>query len=281
MHKSKFWLCLGTAAMTVSVFIFMAACHKPITATEDTSYATDQATSEKSFEDAQTIGDQAATTTGNMAFRTTATTASGCATVTHSASTSGTYSGDSVITIDFGATNCLCSDGRYRKGQIIIYYSGRYADSGSTHTITFNNYYQNDNQVTGTKTVTNMGHNSLGQTYFDVTINGSIILANGAGTLSAVWSRTRTWVTEGTPNVYNITGTGTLTRANGTTVGVSIPAATPLVIASNCRWIESGTIVYTLPSGLARTLNYGNTPVCDAEAQLTLPNGTTYNITLR
>jgi hypothetical protein len=281
MRKSSFLLLLSTASIALSV-IFMAACHKSSTTAEDMGYTTDQSTAEKSFEDAQTAADQASTTpTGSMNFRTTATTSSPCATVTHSVTTTAPYAGDSVIIIDFGTSDCLCNDLSYRRGQIIIYYSGLYAATGSTHTITFNNFYQNDNQVTGTKTVTNMGTNGSGQIYFDVTINGSVILANGAGTVSAVWNRVRTWITQGSPNVYEISGSGTLTRANGTTVGVNIPTATPLVVASNCRYIEAGTVVYTLPSGLTRSLNYGNTAVCDDEAVLTLPNGKTYPITLR
>jgi len=274
MTKSKFMACVATAAITVSALTFMAACHKTKTASEDTGYASDQAVSEKSFEDAQTVADQGATTVGSsLNYRTTG---SGCATITRAFT-----AGDSVITIDFGTSDCLCHDGSYRRGQIIVTYAGAYATTGSTHTITFNNFYQNDNQITGTKTVTNMGQNSLGQTYFNVTINGSVILANGEGTLSAVWNRTRTWVSQGTPNVYNIYGTGTLTRANGTQVSVAITSAAPLVVSSDCRWIEAGTVTYTLPSGLTRTLNYGNTAVCDDEAVLTLPSGATYNITLK
>jgi len=275
MHKSKLLLCLAVA-VTFSIGVFMAACHKTTTATEDTGYATDQATTEKTFADVQTVSDEAATVNGNMAYRTTATTGSGCATVTHSVS--GT---DSVITIDFGTMDCLCKDGSYRRGQIIVTYSGKYAADGSVHTITFNNFYQNDNQVTGTKTVTNMGTNTAGQIYFDVTINGSIILANSAGTLSASWTRVRTWITHGTPNVYEISGSGTLTRANGTTVGVSIAASAPLVVSSDCKWIEEGTVVYTLPNGLTRTLNYGNTASCDDEATLTLSNGKVKTITMK
>lgn len=274
MQKSKLMLCLSTVAITLSVFVFTAACHKTSTSTnEDTTPATDYSVAEKTFNDVQTVSDQAATVNGNMAFRTTATTGSGCATVTHS------FNGtDSVLTIDFGSTDCLCHDGSYRRGQIIVTYTGHYADSGSVHNITFNNFFHNDNQVTGTKTVTNMGHNSSGQIYFDVTINCSIIKANGE-THTANWNRVRTWVTQGTPNVYQITGSGTLVRPNGKTVSINI--TTPLVVASGCRWIEAGTLVYTLPNGLNRTLNYGNTPVCDDLAQLTLPNGTTQNITLK
>jgi len=283
MRKSKFRLFIGTASLTLGVLI-MAACHKnstTSTTTTDTGFATDQSTSEKSFEDAQTAADQASVTpNGNMSFRGTATTSSECATVTHSIATTGTYAGDSLITIDFGSTDCTCLDGSVRRGQILVYYSGRYADSGSTHTITFNNFFQNDNQVTGTKTVTNMGTNSMGQTYFDVTINGNVILASGAGTLGASWTRVRTWTEKGSPNVYQVTGSGTLTRANGSVVGVTIPTTTPLVFASNCRWIEAGTVNYALASGLTASLNYGNTANCDDAAVLTY-NGRTYDITLR
>lgn len=263
----------GTAFIAISSLLALAACHKPIKAvSEDNSYATDYSTAEKTFNDVQTVSDQAASVSGTMAYRTTATTGSGCATVTH------TFNGtDSVLTIDFGTSNCLCHDGSYRRGQIIVTYSGHYADSGSVHNVTFNNFFHNDNEVKGTKTVTNMGHNSLGQLYFNIYINGSIVKANGE-THTATWNRVRTWVTQGTPNVYQITGSGTLVRPNGKTVGVSITY--PLIIASDCRWIEAGTIVHTLPSGLTRTVNYGTTPACDNEAIITLPNGSSHIITL-
>ena len=277
MRRSKISLYLNVAAIVFAMSVFALGCKKAsTTTTEDTSYASDHATTEKSFSDVESVADEASTKSGSMAYRTTATTSSPCANVTRTVS-----GGDSVLTIDFGSSDCLCNDGTYRRGQIIVTYSGHYVDSASTHAITFNNFFENDNQITGTKTVTNMGHNSAGQLYFDVTINGSVILANSAGTISASWTRVRTWITQGTPNVYEITGSGTLTRANGTNVTVTIPAATPLVVASNCRWIESGTVDYLLPSGLTRTMNFGNAPVCDDEAQLTLPNGKTYNITMK
>lgn len=281
MRKSKLVLLLSTASITLSV-IFMAACHKSSNATTDTGFSTDQSTADKSFEDAQTASDQAAgTPTGSMNFRTTATTAGPCAQVSHYVDSiaSDTYYRDSVIAINFGTTDCTCLDGSVRRGEIIVYYTGPYRDSGTKIYITFNNFYQNDNKVTGLKTVQNMGTNSSGQTYFNVTVNGSVTLATG-GTITASWNRVRTWVTQGTPNVYQITGTGTITRANGTVVTAIIPTTTPLVFYSNCRWIEAGTINYTLPSGLTASMNYGNTANCDDQAILTY-NGRTYNITLR
>ena len=277
MHTPKFYFSAGAAAIIIAVFIFTAACHKSSQpAIEDIGYASDQATTEQTFSDVQTIADQASTVNSGstLAYRTTATTGSGCATVTRSTGT---------ITIDFGNADCLCHDGRLRRGQIIVTYTGNYADSGSVHTITFNNFYQNDNKVTGSKTVTNMGTNSSGQPYFDVQINGAVTLSGG-GTISATWARVRTW-TQGydTPNditddVYQVTGSGNMTRANGQLVNINISA--PLIAAISCRWIEAGSVTCTLPGGLTRVLNYGDTPDCDDLATLTLANGTTHNITL-
>jgi hypothetical protein len=260
----------------VACMLSISSCRKTPVATEDTGYASDHAVTEQTFNDVQSVADQASTTTGSMTFRTTATTSGPCANVTHS--------GDSII-IDFGSSDCLCRDGRLRRGRIIVTYTGRYADSGSTHTITFDNYYQNDNKVTGTKTVTNMGHNSSGFPWFSISINGAIT-RSGGGTISVVWTRTRTWtagyttLSDLSDDVYQITGTGSLTRANGSVVGLSIPSSAPLVVALNCHWIEAGSVDYTLPGGLTRTLDYGDTPNCDNQATLKLPSGKTYNITL-
>ncbi len=286
MFRSKLSLCLATGALTIGSFLVVVSCNKkdknanPTTTTEDNGYATEHAAAEKSFDDAQTIADQSANVvSGSLGYKTTALTTGGCATVTHSAT------GDTT-TVDFGTVNCLCHDGRNRRGKIIITKTGPYTTTGTVKTITFDNYYQNDNQITGTKTVTNMGLNSSSQPYFNVTVNGSVILASGAGTISTNWNRVRTWTagsatpTDYTDDVYSISGSGTFTRPSGAVVNVNISTATPLVVAFGCRWIEAGTIVYTLPSGLTRTINYGTTPACDATATLTTPAGATYTITM-
>ena len=276
MRRSPFFICLGTSIVTTAVFIFTAACHK--STINDNGYASEQATTEKTFNDVESISDQASTLSSgsHMAYRTTGTTSLGCATVTRS--------GDSII-IDFGSNNCTCLDGRARRGKIIVTYTGIYADSGSTHTITFDNFYQNNNKVTGTKTVTNIGHNASGQPVFNVSVNGSVTLSGG-GTISSVWTRVRTWISgystplDFTDDIYSISGSGTLIRANGAHVAVDIPVNTPLVIAAGCRYIEAGTITFTLANGKTNSLNYGDTPLCDNTAQLTTSNGTVYNIVL-
>jgi len=278
MRKMKISYYLGVAALAVGSMVFMAACHKKDTntATEDTGYASDHMLAEKSYSDVQSITDQAANTASGstLSYRLTS---SACATVTHT--------GDSII-VDFSSTDCLCNDGRTRRGKIIcVYTGGAYADSGSVHYITFDNYYQDDNNIAGTKTVTNLGHNSAGQPIFNVVIAGTITKASG-GVITANWTRLRTWTagyltpTDHTDDAYSISGTGTIVRATGATVAVSIPTTAPLQVAYGCRWIEAGTINYTLPSGLTRSINFGNTPVCNNTATITLPSGATYNITM-
>ena len=285
MFQSKLSLTLGITALALSSVFIVASCNKKDkdnnTTTEDNGYANEQTVAEKSFDDAQSIADRANSVTsgGNLGFKGTELTAGSCATVTRSA-------GGDTITVDFGTVNCMCHDGRNRRGKIIITKTGPYADSGTIKTITFSNFYQNDNQVTGTKTVQNMGLNSSGQPYFNITINGSVILSGGRGTVTTSWTRVRTWtagyttLTDWTDDVYSITGSGTMTRPSGAIVNINIATSTPLVVAYGCRWIESGTIVYTLPSALTRTINFGTTPVCDDQAILTTPSGATYTITM-
>jgi len=279
MFQSKLSFYVGALALTAGSVAFLASCgkNKKVDTTEDTGYASDHSTAEKSFNDAESISDQASTVTSGstLGYKTTELT-SACASVTR---TTGS------IVVDFGTTNCLCNDGRLRRGKILISYTGNYSDSGSVRTITFENYYQNDNNVAGTKTVTNMGHNSLGQPYFNVTVNGTVTLASG-GTVSTNWTRVRTWtdgyntLTDFTDDKYTVSGTGTLTRASGAVVNIAIPTTTPLVFAAGCRWIEAGVLTFTMPSGLTRSINYGNTATCDNQAVLTLPSGATYTITM-
>ena len=73
-----------------------------------------------------------------------------------------------VLTIDFGSANTLCFDGKYRRGKVIVSFTGLYKDSGSNHTITFDNYYVNDYKVDGNVAVVNNGRNEAGNLNFSV-----------------------------------------------------------------------------------------------------------------
>ena len=260
--------------------IFITSCRKNEDKDNDTAVAGDHSLAESAFNDVNNIADEAASgslssyltpnNTDEKAFF------SACATITNDTTVT-----PKMLTIDFGATNCLCSDGRNRRGKINVAYTGQYRDSASTHTITFTNYFVNDNQLTGTKTVTNNGHNAAGHLVYTIQVNGSVIKANGGGTVSWTSSRQRTWFAgESTPawnaDSYYITGTGNGTSAAGNFFTANIVQA--LRRDMSCRNIVAGQLAIT-PNGKAtRYINFG-TGTCDNDATVTI-NGNVYNITL-
>jgi hypothetical protein len=171
-----------------------------------------------------------------------------------------------IITIDFGSSNCMCADGKNRRGKVIINYTGRYKDAGSVHTITFDNYYVNDNKIEGTKTVTNMGMNTDGNYYYTISVTGNIIKADGSGTISWVSNRVRTWLNGySTPtradDKYSITGDASGTTAGGDAFTATISSA--LTIDMSCvHKITAGSIIFSKIGGIDRSINFG-TGTCD------------------
>ncbi len=247
----------------------------------DTSSASDNALAEGTYNDVNNIADEASTGSLSSYFITNISeeksALSTCAVITNDTTVS-----PRILTIDFGATNCLCGDGRNRRGKINVSYTGRYRDSASTHTITFTNYYVNDNQILGTKTVTNNGHNSSGNLSYSIVVNGQIIKASGGGTITWTSTRTREWIVgELTPiwsdDVYLITGSANGTNAAGVSFNMAITSALRKEIG--CRHFVSGSLTLT-PSGKpTRYVDFG-TGACDDQATVTI-NGNVYNITLR
>lgn len=250
----------------------------------DTSSSGDNAFAEATYNDVTNIADEAGISGSLSNYRlgegdgllTT------CATVSFD-SLNG--SDQDTIHINFGSTNCTCNDGRERRGEILVYYMGAYRDSASTHTITFNNYYVNDNQVLGTKTVTNLGHNSAGHLVYDINVNGQIILANNGGTVTWNSQRQREWIQgESTlawsDDIYSITGSASGTNADGHNFTAQITSALIRNMALGCRrHFTQGTAVLTPDNKPARTIDFG-TGACDDIATVTI-NNHTYTIHLR
>jgi hypothetical protein len=275
MYTKK--ISLFIAGSMVCTALLFSACKKDSTATDsDTESAQDNALAESSFNDITTITDQAAYS-GSVNMRVAGSAAadkedgslgSGCATVSID-----TVSTPHIITVDFGITNCLCNDGRYRRGKIMASFTGRYKDAGTVISISFSNYFVNNNQLTGTKKITNNGLNASGNLVYTIEVNGSVIKANGAGTATWVSTRQREWVAgASTPlllsdDVYSITGTASGTTAKGKSYTIAITKA--LVRKMSCRWFESGVLDVTPQGKPTRTLDYGNTG-CDANATVTI-----------
>ena len=271
--KTTRFLFIGATAILVSGMVFVS-CKKENTKKNDTSdieIAESSTLAESDYNDVAILVDQAGMS-GSVDYRMANGAAnlsqegglgSSCATVSLD-----TVSNTHTIVIDFGATDCLCNDGRYRKGKILASFTGHYRDQGTVIAITFDNYFVNSNQVKGTKTLTNMGHNQAGHLVYNIQVDGQIIKANNGGTLTWTSTRQREW-TAGENTVtwaddeYSITGTASGTTVSGSAYSITITQ--PLVRKLSCRWFESGAFSVT-PEGLrARSLDFGSTG-CDANA---------------
>jgi len=201
----------------------------------------------------------------------------GCFTRTYDAATR-------TLTLDFGPTNCLCADGRYRRGQITAVFSGPYRQAGAVVTINRSNYFVNDNQHLGTRVITNLGGGS-----FDLDVqNASIIFANNGGTTA--WSSQRRYTRTagfGTPTIlddaYSITGALTGTNRRGVTYTATIKSPLLKKFALGCaRHFVAGTIEFTNSKTQTLLLNYdpSGTAACDNIATVTI-NGRTRTIYLK
>jgi hypothetical protein len=187
------------------------------------------------------------------------------------------------ITIDFGTTDCLCKDGRTRRGVINIAYTGRYKVPGSVITTTLNNYYVNGIKVEGTKTVT---HRENQSGTFDVSVKGGkLTFADGSFT---TWtsSLTRTF-SEGfsTPqlndDVYTISGT----TSGKSRAGVDFYTTLTNVVVKFACWRTSrlfpvsGSKTLTTTNGTVR-IDFGNGE-CGRSVTVTNNKGRTFNVNLR
>jgi len=276
-------LTLGIAIVAIAFTSILSSCKKKTKeeTDSDTSSASDQSLASTSVNDLTSISDEAGRSGSLSSFKTSESSAilSTCATITFD-----TLAAAKTITVNFGATNCLCNDGRYRRGNIKMNFTGKYRDSLTVITITPLNYFVNDNQLTGSKTITNKGHNAAHHLVYEINANMTIIKASGAGTISWTSIRQREWTTGETTiswldDTYSITGNASGTTANGNTFTSII--TTPLIrnMAAGCRRHFTAGVLEHTPGGKAtRIIDFGSGS-CDDQATVTI-NGHVYTITL-
>lgn len=186
--------------------------------------------------------------------------------------------------IDYGngiPDDCI-SYGNKKRGKIIVTYTGKYRDSLSVMTATFDDYHINNNLVQGERIVTNQGRNSSGKMWFIIEVNNaSINTLNGA--INWESERVREWISGNATygviedDQYKITGTASGNAANGNSFIMSItePLHVDLGCLPSCV-IKSGKAKIT-PNGYPdRIINYGDS-LCDCNFNVTI-NGSTYPI---
>jgi hypothetical protein len=167
--------------------------------------------------------------------------------------------------IYYGETNFLCKDGNYRRGTILVSWTGRYRAEGTAITITFSDFFQNDNKVEGTKIVTNTGRNANDNLTFSIVVSGKVINTDGK---SHTWNsnRTRTWIegeatAETSDDIYEISGTTNGINRNNLTYTAKITKS--LRVVMSCEWrVVSGTVEVTPEGKSVRTIDFGN-GACD------------------
>lgn len=201
-----------------------------------------------------------------------------CATVTR------TKTGDSIVTVvNYGDTNCLSEDEHYRRGKVIITHTGAIWDEGAEIEIAFDNFFVDDNQILGSKTISRYINNN-GQPESNIVVEGSMILANNAGTITRSANRVRT-ITEGYTTKYRwddvieVSGNAKTTLADGTVVTSTIISPLMRKNEQGCfKYFIKGTREIVKGDASPITIDYGDGE-CDNLAEVT-QDGVTITIEL-
>jgi len=170
------------------------------------------------------------------------------------------------VIIDYG-DGCICRDGKFRKGAIILYYTKPLRRPGAELTITLRNFFVNRAHIEGTKIIKNLTEGNVHK-YSVVVVDGQVTWPNGRGfkyEKTKVVTQVRGMETRKIrDDVYSIEGRSKTVYANGLTVVLN--TETPLIKPVACNWIVSGVLKIKINQ---RTLflDYGNGE-CDNKAWL-------------
>ncbi len=262
----------------ITGFIF-SSCQKNQQSTNEPTYSSDEFLAQSIFTNSTDIGNEAYNVVNF--FKSSAAETNylgGCSTITLD-----TNARPRVLTIDFGNTNCKGKDGRYRRGKILISFNGPYWKPGTVITYRFDNYFVNDNKISGSKSIINRGLNKKGHLIFTTEVIGVITKKDNGGTISWTskfireWARGMTTPKDRKDDVFLITGTSYGVRANG--VAWESKIVKPLVKILSCKYFVAGTVNIKIQGRATRVLDYGE-GLCDNIATITI-NGETKTITLK
>ena len=190
------------------------------------------------------------------------------------------------LTLDFGATNCLCVDGRYRRGQLRAEFGGpRYGAPGSTVTITRLGYFVNDNEHRGTKVIAFTTYND-----WNVTVtNGEIRFADGTAATWQCARRVLRTAAPGVPVTFTVTGSASGVNRRGNAYTATIDAADPLVkrrevgCEGRSVFVDGKLALFNAARDRSALLDYdpiGGAP-CDRIASISVNGGAPQRFTLR
>jgi hypothetical protein len=188
--------------------------------------------------------------------------------------------------IDFGSSNCMGTDGRNRRGIIMVNFTDQYSNDSAQATITFNDYFVNDYKIEGEKRIQNIG----GSSFKVEVINGKIIYPNAQDQVvwNSITTRTQTQGVETRfslnptdscylsytcylDDVYEITGSGDGINKDGRLFDMTITSPLKVQFCNLKKENVSGTLQIQPEDLYLRTLNFG-IGTCDGNAVITIRN---------
>lgn len=184
------------------------------------------------------------------------------------------------FTLDYG-DGCEGPHGRMRSGIIIIDVSDKMENEGATRTVSFEDFFVDEVQVLGTRTMTNTGLNADGLQTFTKEVAGvQLVFPNGDIASRDAFHETTFLEGFDTPNrwdnIMSITGNAIGVSRSG--VNYSSVIVEPLIKRGNCRWISAG-IKEINRDDQTVSLDYGD-GACNRAATVTFEDGTTKEINL-
>lgn len=276
------------ATIVLSLALFTYSCKKEaaqdspaISETEATEYSTESMEAEGSYDDLQDISMTAADEEGLIsAGKPSGNTADrpfpfvklrlriGAKAVITVTPDDNTY--PKTVTIDFGNGE-ICPDGKFRKGKIVMHFTGPIRRPGSVLTITLVDFQVGRAKIEGTKVITNLSEN--GNIKFSVQVTGGkVTFPNGRGytheRLKYVKQIEGGDTDDILDDVYSIEGRSETKFNNG--VVITLNTETALIKKVICPWINAGTLKIKVNNReFLLDYAYPNNGDCDNKALLT------------
>lgn len=187
------------------------------------------------------------------------------------------------LTIDYGPTGVKDSYNRVRKGKLIIFISAPIHNAGSIREVQHEDFYIDDVNIQGRVVLLNQGTNNAGQNEFLRTVTERKLIFPSKKAIS--WNATQI-ITQlegnATPelrldDVWSILSASSGTNRNGT--NFTVTSSKKLIYKFTCPWIVEGVITLSLDNQTL-SIDYGN-GICNNNATITLPDGSTREILIR
>ncbi len=191
------------------------------------------------------------------------------------------------IIIDFGTSGCYCDnwDKKYRKGQIIVTWTGRFKDSNNVVTVITKDYsVSTDNGISYdslhlTATITNNGTNALHHPVHTIHAVDTCVTNTGKITWTSdcvvEWTGGYAYPYPVAQQTFSMTGTALGVSRKGTPFNVNITS--PVEFDLSCQYtVVRGTLDINIGTGATRHVDFGNGG-CDNDATVDI-DGTIYNI---